>query len=454
VRHGKGRFRGTKGKRGVGAKERSMAQYPAVFSAQERLPRGQLERLQLERLRSLIARLRDRVPLYRERLMRVAEPRSLEDVAGLPFTTKADFRDSYPLGLLAVDRAHLRRVHASSGTTGTPTIGAYTDRDLEIWGEVCARCLAAAGMRAHEMFQVAWGYGLFTGGLGMHAGAERLGACVVPASSGNTARQMQLLEALPVVGIGCTPSYALLLAERFRHENRKPRALRIAICGAEAWTVEMRAELEELLGVTATNIYGLTEIIGPGVAQECAQAKAGLHVFEDHFLPEIVDTSSGEPVPDGRLGELVLTTLTREAMPVLRYRTGDITRINREQCACGRTHARIDWLLGRVDDMLTIRGINVFPTAIEEVILSFAELTPNYRIVVDRPHGGLDRLTVEVEHALEARVDREKLRNAVERKLAEALTVSLDVRILAPMALERIEVGKVRRVIDNRALSR
>ena len=242
--------------------------------------------------------------------------------------------------MLAVEPDKLRRIHASSGTTGNPTVGAYTDLDLKIWGEVAARCLAAAGVKTGEMFQVAWGYGLFTGGLGMHAGAERLGACVVPASSGNTARQMQLLESLPVVGIGCTPSYALLLAERFQAEKRKPKALRIAVCGAEAWTTEMRTELERLLGVTATNIYGLTEIIGPGVAQECAEAKAGLHVFEDHFLPEIIDSSTGKPVPDGQLGELVLTTLTRDAMPVLRYRTGDITASIANRARAGaRMHA-------------------------------------------------------------------------------------------------------------------
>ncbi len=304
------------------------------------------------------------------------------------------------------------------------------------------------------MFQVAWGYGLFTGGLGMHAGAERLGACVVPASSGNTARQMQLLESLPVVGIGCTPSYALLLGERFQAEKRKPKALRIAVCGAEAWTPEMRTELERLLGVTATNIYGLTEIIGPGVAQECAEAKNGLHVFEDHFLPEIIDSSTGKPVPDGELGELVLTTLTRDAMPVLRYRTGDITRINRKPCSCGRTHARIDWLLGRVDDMLTVRGVNVFPTAIEEALLSFKELTPHYRILLERPHGGLDKLTVEVEHAREALFDQMKLRTAVEAKLEETLAISLDVRVLAPMTIERVEIGKVKRVFDNRTLGK
>ena len=430
-----------------------MAHDPAIFSPLERLDRRELERLQLERLQALFERLRATVPLYRERLRGAEVPRSLGDLFSLPFTRKSDFRDAYPLGLLAVEPATLRRIHASSGTTGNPTIGAYTARDLEIWGDVCARCLAAAGVHEGEMFQVAWGYGLFTGGLGMHVGAERLGACVVPASSGNTARQMQLLESLPVVGIGCTPSYALLLAERFRHERRKPLRLRIAVCGAEAWTIEMRAELEELFGVVATNIYGLTEVIGPGVAQECAYAKAGLHVFEDHFLAEIVDGTSGEPVADGQLGELVITTLTRDAMPVLRYRTGDITRINREPCTCGRTHARIDWLVGRVDDMLTVRGINVFPTAVEEVVLTFEELTPNYRIIVDRPPGGLDQLTVEVEHALGARIDHVDLAREVERKLADALTVSLEVRILAPMALERVEVGKVKRVIDNRAVT-
>ena len=403
-------------------------------------------------MQALFARLKTNVALYRERLAGQQPPRSLDELQKLPFTKKSDFRDTYPLGLLAVEPEKLRRIHASSGTTGNPTVGAYTDLDLKIWGDVAARCLAAAGVRAGEMFQVAWGYGLFTGGLGMHAGAERLGACVIPASSGNTARQMQLLESLPVAGIGCTPSYALLLAERFLAEKRRPKALRIAICGAEAWTTEMRSELERRLGVTATNIYGLTEIIGPGVAQECADAKAGLHVFEDHFLAEIIDSSTGKSVPDGQLGELVLTTLTRDAMPVLRYRTGDVTRINRAPCACGRTHARIDWLLGRVDDMLTVRGVNVFPTAIEEVLLSFRELTPHYRIILERPHGGLDKLTVEVEHAAEALVEHAKLQTAIERKLEETLALSLGVNILAPMTIERIEIGKVKRVFDNRSI--
>jgi len=302
----------------------------------ETLERHALEALQGERLAALVARLRDANGLYRERLEGVAAPESLADLPGLPFTRKADLRDAYPLGMLAVPENALARIHASSGTTGNPTIGAYTKRDLEIFAEVNARSLALGGIRPGEMFQVAWGYGLFTGGLGAHGGCETLGACAIPASSGNTARQMQLLSDLDVVGFGATPSYAFVIAERFRAENRKPKALRYAICGAEAWTREMRAALEELFGVTATNIYGLTEIIGPGVAQECLD-KRGMHIQEDHFLPEIIDPATDLPVADGERGELVLTTLTREAMPMLRYRTRDLTSIDRERCSCGRT---------------------------------------------------------------------------------------------------------------------
>jgi phenylacetate-CoA ligase len=293
---------------------------------------------------------------------------------------------------------------------------------------------------------------LFTGGLGGHGGCETLGACAIPASSGNTARQIQLLCDLPVIGIGCTPSYALVLAERLRAENRRPMALKYAICGAESWTREMRAELEELFGVVATNIYGLTEIIGPGVAQECLE-KQGLHVQEDHFLAEIIDPDTGTPLADGERGELVITTLTREAMPVLRYRTRDLTSIVREKCACGRTTARIDWFTGRVDDMLVIRGVNVFPSAIEEVLLRFPELSPNYRIFVDRPRSGLDTLLVEVEHHPGAAVeDKEMLSRAVTRRLSETLLVSLETRVVAPGTIERIEAGKAKRVIDRRSL--
>ena len=418
----------------------------------ETLERPALAALQLERLQALVDRLRDANETYRTRLRGVATPRSLDELASLPFSTKDDMRDAYPLGLLAVPERDLTRIHASSGTTGNPTIGAYTAGDERIFRDVVARCFAAGGIAPGDMFQVAWGYGLFTGGLGGHGGCEALGACAIPASSGNTARQLQLLCDLPVVGIGCTPSYALVLAERLRAEGRRPRALRYAICGAEAWTREMRAELEELFGVTATNIYGLTEIIGPGVGQECLE-KNGLHIQEDHFLPEIIDPETGKPLPDGERGELVLTTLTREAMPVLRYRTRDLTSMVRETCACGRTTARIDWFTGRVDDMLVIRGINVFPSAVEEALLRFPELTPNYRIFVDRPSHGLDTLLIEVEHDPDAAIDDvERLAEVVTGTLADTLLVSQQVRIVEPGTIERIEAGKARRVYDRRNL--
>jgi phenylacetate-CoA ligase len=416
----------------------------------ETLERHALEALQLERLTDVVERLRGANDVYCERLRGARTPTSLADLAALPFSTKADMRDAYPLGLLAVPPEHLARIHASSGTTGNPTIGAYTKGDLQVFGDVVARSLAAGGIRPGDMFQVAWGYGLFTGGLGGHGGCETLGACAIPASSGNTARQVQLLADLPVIGIGCTPSYALVVAERFRAEKRTPKALKYAICGAESWTREMRAELEELFGVTATNIYGLTEIIGPGVAQECL-AKNGMHVQEDHFLAEIVDPESGVPVADGERGELVITTLTREAMPVLRYRTRDLTSIDRTPCSCGRTTARIDWFTGRVDDMLIVRGVNVFPSAIETVLLGFPELSPNYRIFVDRPPNGLDVMLVEVEHHPGAPVDDlERLAATVNARLAETLLVGLQTRVVAPGTIERIEAGKAKRVYDRR----
>jgi phenylacetate-CoA ligase len=418
----------------------------------ETLERHALEALQLERLQALVGRLRHANDVYRERLRDAVVPRSLDDLAGLPFSTKADMRDAYPLGLLAVAPDRLARIHASSGTTGNPTIGAYTKEDVRIFGEVVARCFAAGGIEPGQMFQVAWGYGLFTGGLGGHGGCEALGACAIPASSGNTARQIQLLCDLPVIGIGCTPSYALVLAERLRDEKRTPKALKYAICGAEAWTREMREELEELFGVVATNIYGLTEIIGPGVAQECL-AKQGLHVQEDHFLAEIIDPETGAPLPEGQRGELVITTLTREAMPVLRYRTRDLTSLVREKCACGRTTARIDWFTGRVDDMLVIRGVNVFPSAVEEVLLRFPELSANYRIFVDRPPNGLDQMLVEVEHHYGASIDDlDAFADRVTRRLSDVLLVSLQTRVVVPGTIERIEAGKAKRVIDRRTL--
>jgi phenylacetate-CoA ligase len=427
---------------------------PILEPAVETLGRAQLERLQFERLQALFERMRDGNDFCRERFGGVTAPRALADLPALPFTKKSDLRDAYPLKMLQVPIERLARIHASSGTSGVPTIGPYTKRDLEIFAEVNARSLASGGARPGDLFQISWGYGLFTGGLGMHGGAERLGACVIPASSGNTARQMQLLETLPIAGIGCTPSYAVLLAERFEAEQRRPLALRYLIAGAEAWTPQMRDDIERRLGVIATNIYGLTEIIGPGVAQECPEAKAGLHIQEDHFLPEIIDPATLQPLPDGTLGELVITTLTREAMPVLRYRTGDLTSIRRERCACGRTTARMAWITGRVDNMLVIRGINVFPTAIEELLLGFTELTPNYQIIVERPPNGLDTLHVEVEHRSAARyADHRALESVVAKKLAEFLLVTLTIRVVAPGTLARVEAGKAKRVDDRRTLA-
>jgi phenylacetate-CoA ligase len=420
----------------------------------EALERSALEALQSERLVALTARLRDANAFYRERLSGVAAPRSIADLPTLPFTKKTDLRDNYPLGMLCVPRSELRRIHASSGTTGNPTIGAYSAHDLAVFADVNARALALGGIAPGEMFQIAWGYGLFTGGLGMHGGAERLGACVIPASSGNTGRQMQLLEALPVVGIGATPSYAMLLAEKFANEKRTPQALRVAICGAEAWTLDMRAELEDALGTAALNIYGLTEIIGPGVASECL-FKTGMHVQEDHFLCEILDPETHEAVADGTRGELVFTTLTRDTMPVLRYRTGDLTSMTRERCPCGRTTARIAWLTGRVDDMLIVRGVNVFPTAIEEVLLGFAELAPHYRITVTRPDGKLDDLHVECEMRADAVfADRSAFERRVAERLFDTLLVTVRASVLPPATIERIEVGKAKRVYDLRDVTR
>jgi phenylacetate-CoA ligase len=427
---------------------------PILDPAIETLDRTQLERLQLERLQALLARMRGGNDFCRERYGTAAAPRTLADLHDLPFTTKRDLRGAYPLKMLQVPIEQLARIHASSGTSGVPTIGPYTKRDLDIFAEVNARSLASGGARPGDLFQVSWGYGLFTGGLGMHGGAERLGACVIPASSGNTARQMQLLETLPIAGIGCTPSYAVLLAERFEAERRKPMALRYLIAGAEAWTPQMRDDIERRLGVTATNIYGLTEIIGPGVAQECPEAKDGLHIQEDHFLPEIVDPQTLQPVPDGTRGELVITTLTREAMPVLRYRTGDLTSIRRERCTCGRTTVRMAWVTGRVDDMLVIRGINVFPTAIEELLLGFEELAPNYQIIVERPSNGLDSLRVEVEHRSAAGgTEHGALETAVAKKLSDFLLVTLTITVVPPGTLARVEAGKAKRVDDRRTIA-
>jgi phenylacetate-CoA ligase len=338
-------------------------------------PRSDLLRLQGERLAALVRRLHDRVPFYgrllAERGIDPGSVRGVDDLPRLPFTRKRDLHEHYPFGLLAVPLGEVARVHASSGTAGKPTVVAYTRGDLDVWAEVCARCLGLAGAEPGQVFQNAYGYGLFTGGLGMHAGAERFGLTVVPASGGNTARQVLLLQELGTSVLACTPSYALTLADALDARGIKPESLRLRtlILGAEPWTGPMRQELESRLHANALNIYGLSEVIGPGVSAECVEAKDGSHVCEDHFHVEVVDPAGDAVLPDGAVGELVFTTLTKEALPLLRYRSGDLASLTREPCRCGRTMARMSRVLGRTDDMLIIRGVNVFPSQVEAVLV-------------------------------------------------------------------------------------
>ena len=423
----------------------------------ETMPRAALQELQWQRLQAQVARAYEKVPFYRQAFMeRGITPqaiRSLEDLAQLPFTTKRDFRDNYPLGLAAVPREQIVRLHASSGTTGKPTVVAYTARDIDLWSEVMARTLTAGGVTKDDVVHNAYGYGLFTGGLGFHYGAERIGATVIPVSGGQTKRQIMLLQDLGGTVLCCTPSYALYLAEVAEEmgvDLRETR-LKVGFFGAEPWSHRMREEIETKLGLKALDIYGLSEIIGPGVSVEC-EHQVGLHIFEDHFLPEIVDPQSGEPLPFGERGELVLTTLTKEAMPIIRYRTGDITSLNPEPCACGRTLVRMAKISGRTDDMLIVRGINVFPSQIEAVLLQVEGVQPHYQIIVDRQRT-LDDLEVWVEVSEEVFSDEmrrmEMLEREVENELRNALGISARVKLVEPRTIRRSE-GKAKRVIDRR----
>ena len=418
----------------------------------ETLPRERLRSLQAERLRSLIAYVKERIPLYRKRLAG-AEPEdiaSLDDLRQLPFTRKDDLRDTYPFGMFAVRREEVIRIHASSGTTGKLTVVGYTAADVDLFAKVNARCLAMAGAAPGMTLHNAYGYGLFTGGLGLHAGGERLGMAVVPVSGGLTERQLMLIEDFRPDVIACTPSYALTLAQTFAERGVAPGdiSLRFAVLGAEPWTDEMRREVDAGLGVASTNIYGLSEVIGPGVSCECVEARAGMHVNEDHFLPEIVDAETGEPVRDGEEGVLVFTTLTKQALPLIRYWTGDITSLSSEPCTCGRTLVRMSAIKGRADDMLIIRGVNVYPTQVEAALLQVPELTPNYRIVVSRS-GTLDEAEVEVEVAREV-VDDADLRSRAERALRESIGCSIAVALQPPGTVPRSEGGKLQRVLDRR----
>jgi phenylacetate-CoA ligase len=437
----------------------------------ELAPRDALRQLQGKRLRELVARVADRVPMYRDRLaeagVRAADIATVDDVTKLPITRKSDLRDHYPFGLLAVPRRELRRVHASSGTTGKATVVAYTAEDLDLFARVNARALAMGGAEPGMMLHNAYGYGLFTGGLGLHYGGERLGLAVVPVSGGMTDRQVTLIRDFEPEVICCTPSYALTLATEFRKRGVEPSAisLRFALLGAEPWTDAMRVQIDAGLGVRSTNIYGLSEIIGPGVSNECVEARDGSHISEDHFLPEILDPESGEPVPEGHEGVLVITTLTKQALPLVRYWTGDITSLTTERCACGRTLARMRLIKGRTDDMLIIRGVNVYPSQVESVIARIPELAPHYRIVVSREHL-LDEIEVHAEISeqwvMQVGVGHiadddaaipesvRALRDKVAGLLRETIGVGMHVRLVRPGEAPRSEGGKLTRVVDRR----
>ena len=423
----------------------------------ETMSRADLQALQLQRLQAQVARVYEKVPFYRQKLMAQGLTpqaiRSYEDLYKLPFTYKRDFRDNYPLGLAAVPKEQIVRLHASSGTTGKPTVVAYTAGDIDTWSEVMARTLTAAGVTKHDVVHNAYGYGLFTGGLGFHYGAERVGAMVIPMSGGATKRQIMLLQDLGSTVLCCTPSYALFLAETALEMgvDLRESSLRVGIFGAEPWTQRMRAEIEAKLGLKAIDIYGLSEVIGPGVSVEC-EHQAGLHIFEDHFLAEVVDPATGEPLPYGTRGELVFTTLTKEALPVIRYRTGDITSLHAEPCACGRTLVRMEKISGRTDDMLIVRGINVFPSQIETVLLQVEGVQPHYQIIVDRQRT-LDDLEVWVEVSEEVFADDmrglQALEGRIRDELRNMLGITARVKLVEPKSIQRSE-GKARRVIDRR----
>jgi phenylacetate-CoA ligase len=425
----------------------------------ETMPIEQMRELQGKRLRLMLERICQNVPMYRERLdqagIKPADVRSIDDLSRLPFTTKEDLRNAYPLGLLAVPREEVVRLHASSGTTGKRTVVAYTQNDIGIWSKVMARTLAGAGGGPSDVIQVSYGYGLFTGGLGAHYGAERLGAVTVPTSVGNTKLQLQLIQDFGATMICCTPSYALYIAEVMEEMGISPGeiSLKSGCFGAEPWTENMRKEIESRLGIKAYDIYGLSEVIGPGVAFEC-EAQSGMHVNEDHFIPEIVDPDTGEVLPDGTYGELVFTCVTKQAMPLLRYRTRDIAALTREECACGRTLVRMSKPTGRADDMLIIRGINVFPSQVESVLLEIAGTAPHYQIIVER-QGALDTMEVLVEMTPEMFADTVREINALQQRIQNAmesiLGISAKITLVAPRTIQRSE-GKAVRVIDKRKL--
>ena len=424
-----------------------------IFDQNEIISREDMETLQVERLRKCIADVKERVPFYRD-LLEGIEPgsiQSLADLAKLPFTNKQDLRDNYPFGLFATPMSEVVRIHASSGTTGKPTVVGYTANDIDTWAGLAARALSMAGVTRDDIVQNSYGYGLFTGGLGLHYGIEKLGAAVVPASSGNTARQVMLLQDFGTTVLCSTPSYALVLAEGALNAgfDLPNGPLRVGIFGAEPWSEQMRAHIETRLGITALDIFGLSEIMGPAVAMECTH-QTGMHIAEDHFIPEVIDSETLEPVPMGQSGELVFSCVTKEALPLIRYRTHDIARLIPGDCPCGRTTVRMEKVLGRNDDMLIIRGINVFPSQIESVLLAKGDFDPNYQLVVARDADQLDELEIKVESIIESSRHIE-LRGMLGTDLRNALGIACDVTIVAPGEIDRSE-GKAVRVIDNRQI--
>jgi phenylacetate-CoA ligase len=422
--------------------------------------RKELRAAQLASLVDLAKRVYEHVPFYRRKFdeagVKPSDITSLEDIAKLPFTTKDELRETYPYGLLAVAESEILEVHTSSGTTGTPVVDAYTAKDIDIWSEAMARTLAMAGAGSGDVVQNAYGYGLFTGGLGVHYGARRLGANVIPISSGNTKRQIMIMRDFGTTLLTCTPSYSLYLAETAKEEGLDFAALplRAGCFGAEPWSENMRVEIEAKLSLSAHDIYGLTEIIGPGVSSEC-EAKNGLHINEDFFYPEIIDPATGKVLPEGEKGELVFTTLTKEGTPIVRYRTRDITYLFRESCVCGRTLVKMHRLLGRTDDMLIIRGVNVFPSQIEQVLMRIEGTEPHYQIVVDRGSTQLDEVEVhvEVEESFFSDTTKrlEQLRSKIEAEIRSDLGIGARVKLVEPKTIER-SMGKAQRVVDKRKL--
>ncbi|MDR3140751.1 MAG: phenylacetate--CoA ligase [Tannerellaceae bacterium] len=425
----------------------------------ECMERGEMQKLQSIRLKRVVEHAYHNTPFYRKKMQEMGltpdDIESIDDITKLPFTAKQDLRDNYPFGLMAVPMSEIVRLHASSGTTGKPIVVGYTRKDLSIWSETVARCLYAAGVTRNDTVQVSYGYGLFTGGLGLHGGVENIGGTVIPMSSGNTQKQIQLMHDFGAKVLTCTPSYALFLGETIKESGipREEFQLKTGLFGAEPWTENMRNEIEESLGIKAYDIYGLTEVIGPGVGCEC-QCQKGTHLWEDHFLPEIIDPNTLQPKKPGEQGELVFTTLTKEGMPMIRYRTRDLTSLHYEKCNCGRTAVRMDRILGRSDDMLIIRGVNVFPSQVESVILEMPEFEPHYLIIVDRVNN-TDTFQVQVEVRPEYYTDEMGKILALKKKIAaqmqSVIGIQPEIKIVEPRSIER-SMGKAKHVIDNRKL--